>query len=494
MSMMNHRENRSEREYKLIVIWKLLDDHISVREHKIVVKNMLKPQMRDLMAAIKEVYPYLEREQYSVYCRYGGSELFPIFDHMTMVTAFALMEAHESPLLYLIRKDIGEWINKHPQLMKNPEDIKLLFEAKHPERWTTEYGRGRAEHMPDEGLEGARVASAKKKSRVSPQGGGRKSNAAKAAWEKDVDPIPVQDGTYEAFGQRLTANILWLLPKGVAKFPEPLKIRKVRYTTQDTHGTQLNPIGGAIVRLKAAMSKPKVFLQPQPENKLMVSCRFDLSNVRIAYRFRVKILGKNQTRVYKWQFGQRSHFTLDALLDFDQPCLMHMRQGSSFDLELVEGNGGDLREFLQKYMMPILEMRLKQIVGPVKSVIDLPQNFPRVYRERNISLTASSVRIRVVSVVRTLSDSKSNEANRKAEGAFRFWGRNAFGLVESEDDASLTFIGLPSERPWATTGTRRRSPDHRPTASPPQPVQEREDSLLGRSFVCSPGRNCRRAK
>lgn len=60
--------------------------------------------LQDLMASIKEVYPYLEREQFSLYCRYGGSELYPIFDHMTMVTAFALMDAHESPLLYLIRK------------------------------------------------------------------------------------------------------------------------------------------------------------------------------------------------------------------------------------------------------------------------------------------------------------------------------------------------------------------------------------------------------
>uniref|UniRef100_A0A0A9ZCC4 UDP-N-acetylmuramoylalanine--D-glutamate ligase n=1 Tax=Lygus hesperus TaxID=30085 RepID=A0A0A9ZCC4_LYGHE len=158
-------------------------------------------------------------------------------------------------------------------------------------------------------------------------------------WELGIDPVPLndEDTGYDALDRRLTANILWLLPRTVAKFPEPLRIRKVRFTTQDAYGDELKPIGGAIVHLKGAMSRTKVFMQPHPNNKLKVSCRFDLNKVRMAYRFKVKILGKNTSRVFKWQFGPRSHVTLEALLDMDQPCLMHMRQGSSFNLELVEG-------------------------------------------------------------------------------------------------------------------------------------------------------------
>ncbi|KAF6202133.1 hypothetical protein GE061_004531 [Apolygus lucorum] len=196
-------------------------------------------------------------------------------------------------------------------------------------------------------------------------------HASKAAWGQNVDPVPavVQNGTYASFDRRLTANILWLLPNAVSKFPEPLKIRKVKYTTLDASGAKMNPVGGAIVRLKAAMSKPKVYIQPEPGNKLRISCHFDLSNVRLAYRFRTKILGKNKVRIFKWKFGRSSHLTIEAVLEMDKPCLMHLRQKSSYGLELAKGNGGMLKEFLRKYMMPILGMRMKQFLVPVKSVI-----------------------------------------------------------------------------------------------------------------------------
>ncbi|CAA9994878.1 unnamed protein product, partial [Nesidiocoris tenuis] len=64
----------------------------------------LTKNVKELITAIKEVYPHLERHQYSLYCRYNGTQLYPILDHMTLVTAYTLMDAHDSFQLYMIRK------------------------------------------------------------------------------------------------------------------------------------------------------------------------------------------------------------------------------------------------------------------------------------------------------------------------------------------------------------------------------------------------------
>ncbi|XP_014239817.1 uncharacterized protein LOC106661120 [Cimex lectularius] len=149
---MYNTSNPTFREFRLIIVWKLLDDYVSEKEHPLLVKNYINPQYRDLILAIKEILPHTTRDQYTLYCRYKGSDLFQINDYISMITAFRIMEAHDSPLLYLIRKDIGEWPAPQKDTAQDPGDAEIIFRACPNERVFTDIHRGRTEHkvFPDE--------------------------------------------------------------------------------------------------------------------------------------------------------------------------------------------------------------------------------------------------------------------------------------------------------------------------------------------------------
>lgn len=141
---MYNTSNPTFREFRLIIVWKLLDDYVSEKEHPLLVKNYINPQYRvaniqiiyifkdanidtellqDLILAIKEILPHTTRDQYTLYCRYKGSDLFQINDYISMITAFRIMEAHDSPLLYLIRKGKKTVEPFHQKILANKSSM-----------------------------------------------------------------------------------------------------------------------------------------------------------------------------------------------------------------------------------------------------------------------------------------------------------------------------------------------------------------------------------